>query len=257
MTTMQDVTGLRPVVIPQEGVVLNHTHLLGIEIEMEGVNNLNGCLRHMTHWTAKEDNSLRNAGREFVLSTPLAGLQLETAIDQYYHAAGYSSSSSWDASHRCGIHIHSDVRDMTTLQYGRLLGLSLLLDNYLFDNYSSSYRRGFNFCRPVDNDNRTIMLSRRLTTNEGHTEVVIGNPDRAKYMSINLCRVVDLGSLEYRHFTSTLTKTQMLSLCQDIQHLKTFAMLPSYTEAMAAFKQRWSGVHTPKYLLKLLGIGAV
>ena len=256
MTTMQDVTGVRPVVIPQEGAVLNHTHLLGIEVEMEGVGNANSCLRHMTLWTRKEDNSLRNSGCEFVLTNPLAGLQLETAIDQYYHAQSYASSASWDASHRCGIHVHSDVRDMTTQQYGRLLGLSILLDDYLFTFYNSSYRKGFNFCRPVENDNRTIMLSRRLSSESSHSEVVIGSPDRAKYMSINLCRVVDLGSLEYRHFTSTLTKPQMLRLCQDIQHLKSFAMLPTYAEALAAFKQRWPDVNTPKYLLKLLGVVA-
>lgn len=251
---MQEITGLTPANLAVAGQLLSAYHLLGIEVEMEGVTNSSAAARHMTHWDIKEDGSLRDNGREFVLRRPLSGRNLEEAIAQYYHAKGFASSATWVASHRCGIHIHSDVRDLTTLQYGRLLALSLLLDEYLFDTYNSEWRKSINFCRSVAHDNRMIMLSRNLMTDDRQTNIVIGVPERTKYMSLNLCRVVDLGSIEYRHFTSELTQEQMLAVCDDIQHLKKFAMLDNIRDGYDAFKQRWTEVKVEKFMLKLLGV---
>lgn len=251
---MQEITGLAPANLPVAGAVLSANHLLGIEVEMESVTNVTPCSRHMTYWDIKEDGSLRDNGREFVLRRPLTGSNLEDAISQYYHAKSFASSSDWSPSHRCGIHIHSDVRDLTTLQYGRLLALSMMLDDYLFEKYDSEWRKGINFCRGVKYDNRMIMLSKNLMVNERQTNIVLGNADRTKYMSLNLCRVVDLGSIEYRHFTAELTQNQMLSLCNDIQHLKKFAMLDNLRLGYEAFKARWPDVVVEKFMLKLFGV---
>lgn len=250
---MEEITNIRPAVLPRAGNLLAADHLLGIEIELEGVNNTNAAGRHMSMWQIKEDGSLRDSGREFVLAVPLAGKQLEDAIDQYYHAKGFNSSASWEASHRCGIHIHSDVRDLTTVQYGRLLAFSMLLDDYFFDTYDADWRKGLNFCRSVGQDNRMIMLARRLMTQEDFTTVTIGDASRAKYMSLNLCRVTDIGSVEYRHFPSTLEKPQLLKLCDDIQHIKEYAQLPTFEQGLEEFKRRWDGVTIPTFMLRLLG----
>ena len=251
---MQEITGLAPAAFPVAGVVLSANHLLGIEVEMESVTNVAPCARHMTHWDIKEDGSLRDNGREFVLRRPLTGSDLEEAIGQYFHAKSFASSMDWSPSHRCGIHIHSDVRDLTTLQYGRLLALSMMLDDYFFEKFDSEWRKGINFCRGVKYDNRMIMLSKNLMTNERQTNVVLGNAERTKYMSLNLCRVVDLGSIEYRHFTSELTQDQMIKLCDDIQHLKKFAMLENLNLGYEAFKERWPEVVVEKFMLKLFGV---
>ena len=251
---MQEITGLRPAHLPTQGVHLSATHLLGIEIELEGVQNLASAMRHMTLWHSTDDGSLRDNGREFILAAPLSGRELETAIDQFYHAANFNSSSTWTASHRCGIHIHSDVRDLTTTQYGVLLALSVLIDKHFFLHYDSAWREGINFCRPVHSDNRTIMLAKRLITDDRFSEVAIGAAEYCKYMSLNMCRVNDLGSLEYRHFCSSLSKEQLINLCLDIQHLKEFACLPTPADALAAFRNRWPDIKLKPYQLKLLGV---
>lgn len=72
--------------LPEEkGELLKHHSYIGVEVELEKAL---GLATHIpnTYWEVKGDGSLRDDGYEFVFKNPLAGKDVERAIDQLSEA---------------------------------------------------------------------------------------------------------------------------------------------------------------------------
>ena len=90
--------------------------LVGVEFELEGMNRFRvDDPEFAAYWKIVEDGSLRDGGKEFVLSRPFAGADLDKALslfDKHVSKSGHDIK----ISDRTSVHVHIDVRDLTFAQ---------------------------------------------------------------------------------------------------------------------------------------------
>jgi hypothetical protein len=65
----------------------------------------------MDYWLIKEDHSLRNRGMEFVFKEPLFGKDVLSALDAFLT---WQKKTKLQTSVRTGLHVHLDVREMSS-----------------------------------------------------------------------------------------------------------------------------------------------
>ena len=110
----------------KEHTLVDEHALLGIEIELENLPIINHGFAY--YWTMKEDNSLRNHGREFV-SIPLRANQVEQAL-QYLN--NILKNYDPQVSNRCSVHVHLNVRDFTVKQLIAFVAYYSIFEKHFF-----------------------------------------------------------------------------------------------------------------------------
>lgn len=176
--------------------------LVGVEIELEGMNGLRIDNRTFSsYWRETEDGSLRDGGREYVLSRPFAGKDLEKALSLFdKHVA--KSGHKIRVSDRTSVHVHIDVRDLTYEQLTRLVCIYAIFEDALFNL--------------VGKERANNIFSTSLSNAEGNLKTlgVFGeDPNNAqarsvfinftKYSACNISAVSRYGSLEFRNHEGT------------------------------------------------------
>ncbi len=161
---------------------------LGIEVEIETVSPIKTVLP--PYWKAVEDGSLRNHGLELV-SIPLKPNQVNRALmllDRFY-----TDQKKAEFSHRCSIHVHLGVGELTMEQIEALITLYLTIEEALFVTLFPE-RRGNTFCFPLkDTDLRANFLHKGSNLIE----------EICKYSALNLYHLRDYNTLEFRHHGGT------------------------------------------------------
>lgn len=117
---------------------LPDNELIGMEVEVERTS---PAVKVM-YWTNKEDNSLRNNGREFVteiVPAVWAPFLLRSLFQNLNPEA--------EMSERCSIHIHINMRDMTDDQLLSWLTVYYVFEKLLF-NFVGDDRSNSIFCVP-------------------------------------------------------------------------------------------------------------
>ena len=184
---------------------------LGIEVEMELGTDTQAALFGGTNqypgWFIKEDHSLRDGGAEFI-SWPLLPRDVPkiiSVLEIFFKYKRINPSFSWRTSN----HVHLDVRNLRLSELISLLLIYIVLENVLFE-FSSPGRRETNiFCTPLT---RTDMyLVGELLRIEVPTRTCLYplfNSLR-KYSALNLNRIIDYGTVEFRHLRGTLDSSFM------------------------------------------------
>ena len=180
--------------------------LTGIEVEAEGVEIVDQIFFSTSGWETHHDASLRN-GVEFVLSTPLSGENLGSAIDGLYD---HQDVCRFAPSPRAGTHIHINVSDKTWGTVQVIFALIYCLDRVLF-NWAGVDRMWCSYCNSLN----TMPLDSivRLLQNSEHAYAPslwnTGASDR--YYGLNVASVWKHGTLEFRHFPTTTNKEELWS----------------------------------------------
>lgn len=177
--------------------------IIGIEIEVENCKEL----PLPSFWMQEGDGSLRNGGKEFK-SQPLTPSQAFIALAllwQIMSKSGGKPEFSW----RTSIHIHINVLELDSEEVKRLLLLSMIFEN-LFFSIVGSDREQSNFCVPLTRSSilphvRTFVMGGTLNAlskywNAGGSDHPMG---LFKYAAVNLTRLSDLGTVEFRHLGGT------------------------------------------------------
>jgi hypothetical protein len=201
---------------------------IGVEIEVEGVSSSSTRpFNNHELWTHCSDGSLRNSGREFKFGRPLAGTSVVDAVNFFYANWGIS----WEATARCGLHVHIDVRDLTDKGFAMMQLYSLAVDEWLFNEYESSWRCGAPFCRlssgnlnvlrAVNNNihgawNQTELDTRRMAWG------VDARDNSLKYHSVNFS-FNNFGTVEFRHFQVQDTAEKLLAIINTLIKVKKLA----------------------------------
>lgn len=204
-----------------------HNTAIGIEIELEG-NPYSSSVPMPRSWMVEGDGSLRNEGREFILRKPLRGSNLSRAINKM---CAYLQTAGYETSERCSTHIHVDVTDLSPVQIRNFLCLTAMLEPLLFRLFGNT-REVNTFCLPTNMG----------TTNFGFIVELFSNPERltelewSKYAGIGLCRIGDLGTVEFRMFEPITNADKYFKAINLLGRLKDEAAHMNDPKSLVDFK---------------------
>jgi hypothetical protein len=205
---LSEVSGVKPsarTFQPSDRFVCPTT-AVGIEIELENMPHWRGVLgRNNEFWSTTSDGSLRNHGIEFV-SKPLFGKDIELALatlNEVLEDASYVFSS------RTGLHIHIDVSGMSV---NNLLSHSVgyaLLEPALY-KYVGEERRQNIYCLPIQSTANLLPYFNLIKYGRTNSDIATAISAMCKYSGFNLRPIMEQGSVEYRHHTSTIDPEEII-----------------------------------------------
>lgn len=214
-------------VLPHDNIVTEDR--VGVEIELEHF----VARRHtvdLKYWDLKDDGSLRNSGVEFVFKSPLAGADIVNALDEF---SSFINKRTVVASERCSVHVHVDVRDMSSIELMKFIALSVMYENVLF-NLGGRHRKKNPFCLPVgENINSMYILADLMAYSELNIEeyedrLRYSIDDTTRYSSFNLQSLARFGTIEFRMHEGTIDTSRMLTWINTLLSIKEFAKVMNH-----------------------------
>lgn len=204
--------------------LINNAGLLGTEIELTSIPDGSVPRVIQEYWSFHVDSSVRatnkGAALEFTHTGGYGTARAETATNVFYNNHG----RTWEASPRCGLHVHIDVLDLTIEQMKLFLAYAMSVDRALFNLTDSSYRMGTVFCRLSSEQRYHIDALRHLSAcNQRGFQELLGSTG-AKYSSINLSRLQSLGTVEFRHFSVPSVAEDLLYIYNLILSIRSAAL---------------------------------
>lgn len=161
----------------------------GLECEIEAIpkNKYAGY----SIFAIKEDGSLRNGGAEYV-SIPERRdlLAAEFKALQDWLKLDYSKDPF---SHRTSVHVHVNVASLTARQAKNMLLLYALFEEFFFSMVKPERRANIH-CVPLTETHLPSLY---------HKDISFIAARWSKYSALNLCRLADLGTFEFRHHHGT------------------------------------------------------
>lgn len=203
---------------PEWPVVLSDV-LVGIEVEVErGREPLNSGWSSL--WQAKDDNSLRNNGIEFV-SLPLRGLQIGAALN----ALMDSMRPTVEFSHRTSIHVHMDVRSLTPEEIAKIMLVYLTVEPQLYSYVGEERERNI-FCLPwyeIPAVEAVFDRIKSFAAIPGERPIGVQTNDE-RYSGLNLAPMTTFGTMEFRHLGGTRDIPRIMEWINLILSIRKYAL---------------------------------
>lgn len=222
-TKLYRLTGQRPMVVPSPGsdwVLSNQFVGLEIEIEAYSRRQINNLLDTSDFWTEKEDHSLRN-GTELVLASPLMGIELRTAIAQFFQQV-----TNYSTGPRTSVHVHINMRqEEDTLEVLRNLCMLYYIYEDAFFQMSDPDRKWCSYCHPFEEcpPEPLVCILRGETVDEILNMFERTQSNSARYYGLNLYALLRYGTVEFRHMSGTRDEAHVLRWINLIMELKKAA----------------------------------
>lgn len=163
---------------------------IGVEIELESVDPQTMC----NGWNKVEDHSLKNYGAEFT-THPIKAKFLQVHLENLFS----SQRAPFTVSNRCSVHIHLNIRDLSSKQIKEFLKLYCLYERFLY--IVSGDRRLNNFCVPYYFN--PYVVDRFITT--GDFSIIKG-----RYAGLNMFSYEKFGTAEFRMHEGTTDVNQII-----------------------------------------------
>lgn len=160
--------------------------LFGVELEIENTRQNEWKYQN---FIGKEDGSLRNNGFEYVTS-PMTYNNTVYGLQGFFTKYKITSSNY---SERCSVHVHTNCLDLTWNQLSTILLLYQVYERVLY-RFIGHERDNNIFSVPWHQTVLTYQLAAKLKK----TPTTIAG-EWQKYTGLNLLRLQDLGTLEWRH----------------------------------------------------------
>jgi hypothetical protein len=175
--------------------------MIGMEVEVEGIYVAPGLLE-IPLWRADHDGSLKDAGME-LKSIPIRSEYSMYALTALQEALKRSNPGYY-CGERAAFHLHLNVRDLTTHQLAMLCLLYSTVEKVFF-NLTHEYRAASNFCVPV-NHTETFYFAVKSLLDEDKPDFefmeAFVEDFGGKYAAFGVFRLIDLGTVEFRHMHS-------------------------------------------------------
>lgn len=202
----------------------------GMEVEVENILAMallnNDNLR--VGWSAKDDRSLRN-GVEFI-SHPYSGEDLVWALVSLRMWMDTALRAPPSFSWRTSTHVHLNVRDLTLEELAKLILLYVVFEQSLF-SFSDVNRTASVFCVPIANTPAAWNIRHFLES--GDMQYVCRDFGWAKYGALNINRIWDIGTVEYRHMSGGLDLPKLLIWLSFIMAMHKAARAMSVKDLMS------------------------
>lgn len=163
---------------------------VGIEIEVEGI--YKDCTFE-NYWTSKEDGSLRNHGMEYV-SVPIHGKHIPYALTGLMTSLKVTNPK-YHFSPRTSVHVHLDMTEYGTHDLTNLLMIYTVVESLLF-KFAGKDRDRSVFCVPYSTTHFGDRIFVTMAERGWYSGV-------SKYMAVNISRLRDLGTIEFRQLPGT------------------------------------------------------
>lgn len=202
--------------------------MVGVEIELEGLHHYGISGFKNKYWEVKNDGSLRNNGHEFVFRNPLSGVDIENALSEFdKYIRDYTKRyGPPEASERCSIHVHVDMRDATIKQSHIFVLLFLTFERMFFHEFGGN-RGENNYCLPIGETGARRNLAMLGSSSMGK---VADSLQGSKYTSLNTGAVYNFGSFEVRLHEGTYDVNRIFKwvciLLSMREYSKTFDVNP-------------------------------
>lgn len=227
--------------VPDERWVLPSS-FIGLEHEYEGVKQ-STLPKHTfaDFWTYHEEGSLKDNGAEYVFATPLFGVDAYRAIEWL---VSYAKDSGWKCTKRTGIHVHSDVRDLTVPQLAGHTIVYAAVEPILY-RWIGDARDVSHFCIPLYKADEALLgtcailrSAFRDDKSDGHTAVTAAERYQ-RYAGYNLQALSKFGSIEFRQLQTTHDLQRIEDWINIIMSLKATALrLPESDGAVVRMIER-------------------
>ena len=177
------------------------------------------------YWAYHTDDSLRNYGIEFV-SRAVYGKDLTQTCTELQTFFDSTPTIKPHVSRRCGLHIHVDIRDMTSEELSCFLAMYALYERMIFAVFGKN-RETNSYCVPLYQTPSFFHSFKKVILAEGELEArkyfqdIFKNDNR--YSAINLSSVMKHGSVEFRHSKSTTDIAYMKNWINVLLSLKSFS----------------------------------
>lgn len=193
-------------IIPIEPLNRKDVFVAGIEHELEAVR----VAKNFRVFTVKEDGSLRNHGYEFV-SAPLPRKELVQELTELHKWLTYYEKED-PFSQRTSTHVHVNCLMLEEAEARNMVMLYALFEELFFSMVKPERRNNIH-CVPLTE-----------TTLPGHYKKDIQTliAKWSKYTALNLKRMPDLGTMEFRHYHGTndvAALDQWLQVLENLYHL--------------------------------------
>lgn len=178
--------------LPSDELVLP-TCYVGVEAELERTRGkqISGL------WLTKADGSLHDDGLEYVFSYPLYGQDI---VDALHILEQEFSANPPSVGVDTSLHVHVDVRDLTSEQLGKMILLYIIYEQVLF-NYCAPEREDNVFCLSVERQKSLLSMYNQLYSAllRGETGGMrLGTGQMPRYMGMNVSSINKFGTLEFR-----------------------------------------------------------
>lgn len=195
------------------------SRLVGIEVEVESIGRsyreIVGAMC-TSDWAVERDGSLRQdsgAAFEVKSASPVQAVALQPHLAQLYPALA-DSSGSW----RAAVHVHVNVRDLSWNQRALALGLAYAADLPMFAKFSPE-RVQSNFCVPLSHKQAGVFEC--MAGMVSHHEITARY---GKYSSVNVGRLGDLGTFEFRHLRTPKCGDSVADVTKALALIRSYAL---------------------------------
>ena len=138
MSNIGELIGRRPdkKLYKEDSTLVSNEHAVGVELELENIRYFRREEKYpdiFQFWNAVEDGSLRQ-GTEFIFSEPYKAANISRALevmDEFLKVYKYNGKPA-KISDRCSVHVHLDVRDMTSEDLNNLVLVYMFFERVLF-----------------------------------------------------------------------------------------------------------------------------
>ena len=192
--------------------------LYGVELEIEG------CVGYeewrCTGISAKNDNSLRNNGMEFV-TAPMTYSNLAFCLKNFFDKSKVGPANY---SERCSTHVHANCNDMTMPQVATVLLLYTTFEKVLYAFVGADRDKNI-FCVPW---NETSISLNYIASFAAEDWSRAGKWQ--KYTGLNTLPLQRYGTLEFRQMHGTHDLNKILTWCRIIGRMFHWAKNKDFNE---------------------------
>ena len=225
---------------------------VGVEIEVEYPPKTTDLVSKGL-WQAKRENSLRTVkGRPPIelITLPLFG---EDLLNAFAHLDEAFSEGEAQFSHRTSVHVHIDVVDMDKEDLIKLLLLYTSLERILF-HHCGADRADNLYCLPYYKADhfKTLLygvFDALVDDDMRYAQNAIYN--WPKYSALNLRRIADLGTIEFRQHHGTGDSQKIITWIKMLLCIKRYAI--EGVRDINDFPEMVSGFAADDYLVEIFG----
>lgn len=191
---------------------------VGVEIEAENVRDYDPWMAHQDLWRLTRDGSLRNNGVEAVFARPLSPLEAEKAL-----RVAAELGKGYDYSDRTSVHVHVNVRDISSPALFRFILLYAIFEKLLYAKFGPE-RYANNFCVPAATNYDLLTFLGALDRRRVVAGILLQQTDDRRYGGINLACLARFGTVEFRMCRGTCDYDTLVLLINALLAMREYAV---------------------------------